>query len=136
MIPQLNKDKKLLKKIAQKYFLELLLLFGSQASKIIHKESDFDVAYLNERDLTLEEEAELIIRLSPIFKSENIDLVNLKKAPPLLFYAIFENCEILYEKEPLIFANLRAYAFKKYIETKPLYKIKFQRLQEKIAEPR
>lgn len=134
MLPFSVKEKKLLQKIAQKYLLELILLFGSRAFKKNHKESDFDIAYLAKKDLNLNEEAKLIIELSPIFKSENIDLVNLKKAPPLLFYAITKECQVLFESKPLIFASLRAYAFKKYIETKPLYEEKFKRIQEKIKK--
>jgi len=127
-----NIKKNLAEKIAKNYSLELILLFGSRASKKNYKGSDFDIAYLSKRDLDLEEESKLIVELAPVFKSENIDLVNLKKAPPLLFYAIFKNCRIIYEKEPLIFHSLRAYAFKKYVETKPLYEEKFKRVQEAI----
>jgi len=128
------KEKKLFKKIAQKYSLELILLFGSKISEKTHKESDFDVAYLSKKDLNLEEESRLIIEFSPIFRSENIDLVNLKKSPPLLFYAVFKNCQVLYEREPFTFASLRSYAFKKYIETKPLYEEKFKRFQKKLKQ--
>ena len=127
-----KKEKKLLKKVAKEYSLLLILLFGSRASKENYKGSDFDIAYLSKRDLNLKEESKLIIELAPVFKSENIDLVNLKKSPPLLFYAIFRNCQIIYEKKPLIFPSLRAYAFKKYVETKPLYEEKFRRAQEVI----
>jgi len=126
------KEKKLLKKIAQKYSLELILLFGSRILGQIHRESDFDVAYLSRKDLDLEDEAELIIELSPIFQSENIDLVNLKRASPLLFYAITKDCQVLFEKKSSVFSALRTYAFKKYIETKPLYEEKFKRLQQRI----
>lgn len=128
------KKKSLLKKIAQKFSLELILLFGSRVEKPgnLHQESDFDVAYLGSRHLDLMEEAQLIIDLVPIFQSENIDLVNLKKASPLLLYAITKNCQVLYEKKALTFAALRAYAFKKYVETKPLYEEKYKRLQETI----
>lgn len=126
--------KELLGKIAQKYSLELVLLFGSRAQKKNHRESDFDIAYLSKKDLNLKEESKLIVELAPIFQSENIDLVNLRKAPPLLFYAIAKDCKALYERSPLSFANLRAYSFKKYIETKSLYEEKFKRLEERINQ--
>lgn len=126
------RDRQLIKKIAQKYSLKLILLFGSRASGKNYKDSDFDVAYLSKKDLNLSNESKLIIELSPIFKNENIDLVNLKYAPPLLLYAITKNCRIVYEENPLIFPTTRAYAFKKYIETKPLYEEKFAKLQKKI----
>lgn len=131
-----KKDKEKLQKIAQKYGLKLLLLFGSRASrtkkKFLHGESDFDVAYLAKKDLDLMDEAKLICDLMPIFKSEKIDLVNIKKALPLLFYSIFQNCQILYADNPLLFYYLRSYAFKKYIETKPLYKKRSNRLNALI----
>lgn len=125
-------EKNLIKKIAQKYKLELILLFGSQFSGKTYKGSDFDIAYLSRNDLDLAKEARLIIELSPIFKSENIDLVNLRKSSPLLLYAITQKCQVIYAKNPLIFPTIRAYAFKKYIETKPFYEMKFRKLQEKI----
>ena len=126
--------KDLLGRIAQKYSLELILLFGSRANKKNQRESDFDVAYLSKKALDLEEESKLIVELAPVFKSENIDLANLKKASPLLSFAITNNCQILYEENPLIFPTLRVYAFKKYIETKPLYEEKFKRLQNKLKK--
>lgn len=122
------------KKIAQKYNLELILLFGSQVSGTVHKESDFDLAYLGEKDLNLKEEAKLIIGLSLIFKSENIDLVNLRKASPLLLYAVTSNCRVIYEKNPLVFSKIRAYAFKKYVESQPLYEEKFRRVLARIKK--
>lgn len=41
-----EKQKHKIEKISQKYSLDLLLLFGSQVTGQIHKESDFDVAYI------------------------------------------------------------------------------------------
>ena len=124
---------KTIQKIAKKYALGLLLLFGSRAAGTTHDKSDFDIAYLSRKNLTLQMEANLINDLTPVFKSESIDLVNLKMANPLLFYAIFQNSQILYAKDNLIFPRQRAYAFKQYVETKPLYEMKFKRLKEKIA---
>lgn len=128
------KNTKKLREIAEKYNLKLLLLFGSRTGKkkFLHKESDFDVAYLPKKDLDLTEEAKLICDLMPIVRSEKVDLVNLKKASPLLFYAIFQNCQVLYADDPLLFYYLRSYAFKKYIETKPLYQERAKRINKLI----
>lgn len=122
-----------IKNIAESYNLKLVLLFGSRAQGMAYQVSDFDIAYLSKKELSLEEESRLIIELAPIFRSENIDLVNLKKAPPLLFYAIFQNCQILYEEESLLFSTLRAYAFKRYIESKLFYEEKYKKLEAQIA---
>lgn len=122
--------------VAKKFNLKLILLFGSQVKekKFLHQESDFDVAYLSKKDLDLVEEAKLICDLMPIFQSEKVDLVNLKKANPLLLFAITNDCQVLYEKNPFIFPSLRVYAFKKYVETKPLYEEKFRRLHKRIEK--
>lgn len=128
------KNPKKLQELAKKYDLRLLLLFGSRAGdpKFLHKESDFDVAYLSEKKLDLWEESKLICDLMPVFKSEKVDLVNLENAPPLLFYAIFKKCQVLYANNPLLFYYFRAYAFKKYIEAKPLYEERGKRLNNLI----
>ncbi len=122
-----KKDKEKLRKIAQKYRLRLLLLFGSRASKakkkFLHKESDFDVAYLAERDLDLMEEAKLICDLMPVFKSENIDLANIKKAGPLLMRQIFKNHKILICKNLQVYYQYKIYAERKYDEADPLFQL-------------
>jgi len=128
-----DKIKEKVKEIAQKYGLSFVALFGSQATGKTHQKSDIDIAYLSKNDLGLERESNLIFDLSAIFRNENIDLLNLKNAKPLLYYGVFKNCRVIFEKTPLIFQTLRAYAFKKYIETKPLYEERFKRLEAKIA---
>lgn len=130
-----NAKNKKIKEIAQKYSIELFLLFGSRIDGQIHKESDYDVAYLSGRNLNLEEEAMLIIDLSSVFGGENIDIVNLKTASALLLYKITDNCQVLYESRPLSFFSLKAYAFKRYIEeAKPIMEQKFNRLRLEISK--
>jgi len=132
----MEKQKNAIKKIGQKYSLALLLLFGSQKTGQTHKESDFDVAYITKKELNAKQESQLIVDLNGIFKTEKVDLTNLKKASPLLAFGIFQNCQTLYQdqKDPLLFARLRVYSFKRYIETRPFYELKFQRLREKLAK--
>lgn len=128
-----DKIKEKSREVALKYGLSFVALFGSQATGKKHQKSDIDIAYLSETDLNLEQESNLIFDLSVIFKNENIDLLNLKNAKPLLYYGVFKDCRVIFEKTPLMFQTLRTYAFKKYVETKTLYEEKFKRLEEKIA---
>lgn len=123
-----------IKNIAKIYNLELVLLFGSQVSQsFLNKESDFDVAYLPKKKIDFQSEYHLNYEFTKVFGSDQVDTVNLEKTAPLLFYAIFQNCQILYEKESLLFPTLRAYAFKRYIESKPLYEEKYKKLEAQIA---
>lgn len=119
-----TKEKNLIKKIAQQYSLELLLLFGSKASGKTHKQSDFDIAYLSKRELNLMEEAQLICDLMPVFKSDKVDLANLKKASPVLMKQIFDNHIILFCRNPKVYALYQIYAMKKFIEAKPLFELR------------
>jgi len=122
-------------KIAVKYDLRLLLLFGSQVDgKNLHKESDFDVAYLSKRKLDLMEEARMMTEMAPYFHSDNIDLVNLKNAVPLLYYAVFDKCRVLFQEDELLFPTLRIYAFRKFVEMQPIYELQRQRLRERAKQ--
>src|SRR3989344_1573529 len=132
MIKLTEKETKELGAVAEKHGLKLLVLFGSSATGKTHKESDIDVAYLAKKDLELSEEARLIIELMPILKSQSVDLVNIHLAPPLLLYAISDHGQVLYQADPLNFYELRAYAFKRYVEAKPLFELKERRLKEYI----
>jgi len=133
-----DKKEKLMREIAQKYDLRLVLLFGSQVDgKQLHNESDFDVAYLSKRKLDLMEEAKMMLAMTPYFHNDNIDLVNLKNAAPLLYYAVFDKCQILFQEDELLFPTLRIYAFRKFVEMQPIYELQRQRLKEyakKIGE--
>jgi len=116
---------KQINKIAEKYNLDLILLFGSQLreKKYLHRESDFDIAYLSKKNLNLMEEAKLICDLMPIFKSDKVDLANLRRAGPLLMKQIFENHKILYCSNPKIYYRYKIYAERKYIEAEPLFQL-------------
>lgn len=131
----LNQKQKI-REIAKKYDLDLLLLFGSRVrnKKHLHKESDFDVAYLSKKDLDLMEEAELICDLMSVFKSERLDLTDLKKAGPLLRQKIFEDHKILYYKNPEIYSLYQIYAIKGYIEAKPLFELTRQFIENFIKQ--
>lgn len=126
----------LIEKIAQKYQIELLLLFGSRLreKKYLHQESDFDIAYLSKRELDLMEEAKLICDLMPVFKSERVDLVNLKRASPLLMKQIFDNHQVLFCKDPQIYALYQIYAIKSYIEAKPLFDLTSQYIKYRLKQ--
>ncbi len=120
-----GENSKKIKEIAEKYDLELLLLFGSRVKgKVLHRESDFDLAYLSGRKLDLTEESRLIIELMPVFKSDKIDLANIKMAHPLLMKEIFTNHKIIFCKNLSVYFHYKVYAERKYSEAKPLFQLR------------
>ncbi|MDO8435859.1 MAG: nucleotidyltransferase domain-containing protein, partial [bacterium] len=136
MIPEPNKDKKLLKRIAQKYSLELLLLFGSQVTGKTHQESDFDIAYLSRKILSIEQEGELMIGLAPLLKIslEKMELVSLKNLSPLFFKEIFSNAMVIFAKDETIFDRYKIYAFRLFEESVPIFEQTEKILKKRIAD--
>ncbi len=123
-INQAKKNK--IEELAEKYNLRLILLFGSRVSNRIHKESDYDVAYLPKKNLRYEDEIDINLQFTRIFSHDRVDTVDMRKAPPLLLYAIFKECLVLFKEDNLIFPTYRAYAIKKYIEAKPFLEKAFE----------
>ena len=124
----LDKQKQKIQEVAKKYGLKLILLFGSQVTGKIHKESDFDIAYLPEKNLSYDDKIDINFQFTLIFPQERyrVDTVNIKKVKPLLLYGIFRKCQVLYAQDDLIFPTYRVYAFRKYMEIKPFLEKQFK----------
>lgn len=113
-----------IEKLAEKYGLSLVLLFGSRAAGKTHAQSDFDVAYLSKKPMDLMDEARLICDLMPVFRSDKVDLVNLKKAPPLLRKLIFDRHQVLFCADKAQYFAYQMYALRGYIEARPLFELR------------
>ena len=74
--------------------IDLVYLFGSQASEEVKPLSDIDFAVLFSKKLTDQERFTLKIKiltdLSGILKTDKIDLVDLKTAPPFLQFEVIK----------------------------------------------
>lgn len=128
-----EKQKQKIVELAQKFDLRLLLLFGSRARRDARRDSDTDIAFLGKRKLDLEEKARLMMDLTSALKMEKIDVVDLREASPLLFYAIFRDAKILHSLDMDAFYELRVYSYKKYIETMPIYEDMFKQIKKRSA---
>ena len=113
-----------IEKLAEKYGLCLILLFGSRATGKTHVRSDFDIAYLSKMPLDLMDEARLICDLMPVFRADKVDLVNLKKAPPLLRKQIFDRHLVLFCADKAQYFAYQMYALRGYTEAKPLFELR------------
>lgn len=121
---RLSENKKaMLKKLAKKYDLELILLFGSYASGLTHKQSDMDIAVLFDRkkrkSISLDEELEIAACLTKIF-NKKIDLSIANHANPLLLKQIYFNCCLLFGAMRA-FNAFRLYAFHRFNDYAPYF---------------
>lgn len=119
---KIDSDK--IKQIAEKYDLELVLLFGSQASGKTHFASDFDIAILGQKQISFEGEIKIQYEFIKLLKIDAVDIVDIRKARPLLLYQIFcKPHKILFSVDLEIYYQYKIYALKSYIEAKPLFKL-------------
>ena len=124
MLKLTKKQKNSLKKIAKKYKLNFIVLFGSQAQGFVHSGSDFDFAYSSQAPLSYQKEFDFIKELVHIFQNPEIDLINLKDASPLLAKEVAFKGKLLVEIVPHSFAYFQMYAYKMFNEIKPLLILK------------
>ncbi len=97
--------------------LQLVMVFGSTVSGKIHKKSDLDVAFLFDRPI---DTVALTNKVINLLHTDNIDVVDLKRASPLLKYSIVKTGRLIYEKEVGLFNAFYSLAVRMYIDTQKL----------------
>ncbi|MBI4975486.1 nucleotidyltransferase domain-containing protein [Candidatus Peregrinibacteria bacterium] len=117
--------KSVIEHVAQKYGLEMVILFGSVAKNRANKNSDVDMVVLSHSKLVLKKELELRHELQNLFQKE-VDLVFLQDAGPLLLGQIAKDGRLIFGTKKK-FDDFRIYAMKSYLDFEPYF-----RLQEKV----
>lgn len=108
--------------------IRLTILFGSHAKARTRKRSDIDIAVLADHPLTLEEKmatGELLASQLHV-SEENLDLVDLWQAPPLLQYEIARSGKLL-SGDAFEFIRFKVLAVKRYYDT-----ARFRRAREHV----
>jgi len=125
-----------LKEIAQKHGIVLVLKFGSSVTGRMHLRSDVDLAILLDRStITLQEHAELLQSLQPLFPDRELDLALINHADPLFLKKITDNCELLLGPPERLQA-LKLYAFKRYQDHRRYFELERQFAERFLATTR
>lgn len=119
-----------LKKIAKKFNLRFIVLFGSAATKKTHKESDIDIAVYPEKKLPFKKEVELRYELSSLFQRE-IDMSFFDRAPPLLLGQIARYGKLL-AGDKKIYQNFRIQAVKEYLDFEPYFLLREKKVKQLV----
>lgn len=108
----------------------LIILFGSQVSGHKNAYSDVDVAVLSDHELSLKEKSELSDQVADQMQvsADDIDIVDLQTASPLLQYSIAQTGRLLSGSDDA-FLRFRVLAWKRYQDT-----AKFRRAREKVLK--
>lgn len=118
-----NKKTEKIQRLAHDYGLRLVLLFGSAVSGKTHPESDLDIAVMfTDIETAHSRVFELIADLQEIFPDREVDLALINGADPLFLKKILEDCELLFG-EPRTLAELKMYAYRRYIDHKRYLKM-------------
>jgi len=118
-----DQNNRLIESLCRRYGIELLILFGSEASGTGHTGSDTDIAVKPDIDKQISK-LNLIQDLETIFQDQQIDLtVITPNTDPLLLFEIFFNGRPFYENVPGIFEKNRLKAWHLYLDTMPLRKL-------------
>lgn len=121
------------KDIADKYQLDLILLFGSRAVGDLHLESDFDIAVYGRQNLSEAEKIQLVYELGNIFRTDDIDLVDLRTASPLLEKEILKNYKVLLQRDEMLLYRLELANMRKMKELEILDRMRRERLEEFVG---
>jgi len=123
MVMNLKINKGKIKEIAQKYNLEMVLLFGSQVNGRTKSDSDIDIAYSAQKLLSTDEKIGLNNELCDLFHKDIVDQVDIRNANPLLLHEISTNSQLLFGKE-IDYIKFRTRAFRVFIDSESLFKLK------------
>ena len=129
-----------LRKLFEKNGVVLAYLFGSQAEGTAGPLSDVDIAVLLGPEVPRERwgdvQIDLIGDLTSLFHRNDVDVVILNRATPLLAWEVVRYGQRIYEPDPGVRVDFETAAFRRYVDTKPLRKLQLQRLAEWIEERR
>lgn len=111
-------------KVGKKYNLDFILLYGSQAKgKSITKETDLDLAIFKRGGIKPSVYFEIYLKLSKVFKGQNLDLKTLTGVDPLLRFYVIKDGIPLYIKNKTFYHEFFSFAYKDFHDSKSLFEL-------------
>ncbi len=128
--------KKKIAAYAAKEGLIAVYLFGSTASGKRHQLSDLDIAVLLSIPPAdyFSKRLQMTVDLMKLLRQDEVDLVILNQAPPLLQYQVITQGKIIYCRDALAKARFEAHAIVQYLDFKPILDLQFEHLKRRLKE--
>jgi uncharacterized protein len=120
-----------LSSLQQDETLELMVLFGSSAKGKTHARSDIDLAFSFRDKIDL---IDLTNKVAISLGTDAVDVVDMRKASPLLRFAVAKTGRVLYEKTPGLFHSFCSLAFRVYVDTGKLREARAQSIENFIRQ--
>ncbi len=111
--------------------LEVVLLFGSQVAGQVHPESDIDLGVLFNRSFDL---VNTTNKVTGLLHTDRVDVIDLRRANPLLAFSAASQGRVLYEQVPGMFNVFYSLSFRRYVDTKKLRDAQAKTIQNFLKE--
>ncbi|PIU15243.1 hypothetical protein COT20_01865 [bacterium (Candidatus Gribaldobacteria) CG08_land_8_20_14_0_20_39_15] len=118
-----REQKQMAEELVKKHELEFAVVFGSQANGQTRKDSDLDIGILDPKPETYKRYGDLYNDFSKVFKGQNVDLRMIKGAEPVFLYNTLMKGKFLAGQRQ-IFSQYQAFAYKNFVDSKPLFELK------------
>jgi len=128
-------DREKLERISHRYSLDLVVVFGSQATGRAGPDSDVDVAVrMMHRDWDNPEvELDLVGELIGVFEAD-VDVAFLNGASPLLLFEVAHTGVPVYQREPTTFFEFQSYAARRYYDHRKFLTWQSSYLERQVQE--
>lgn len=116
--------------IMKNYKIKLIYIFGSYFKEKNNKNSDLDIAVLLEDDFNHMDKLSLIGDFSDIFKRDDIDLIILNSANPVLRHQVIKYGKIAYMKNEDVKVNFKVKVLSVYMDMEPFRRTQMKYINE------
>ncbi len=129
-------DREKLERLSRHYGLDLVVIFGSQATGRARPGSDVDVAVrMIRRDWDNPEgELDLVGDLVSVFGNGDVDVTFLNGASPLLLFEVARTGIPIYQRSPTTFLEFQSYAARRYDDHRKFLDWQLAYLEKRVRE--
>ncbi len=132
-------DRRTLRALFEGHGVTLAYLYGSQARGDAGPLADVDVAVLFDAALPPEERFRRVLllagELGMLFRRDDVHVVDLAEAPPLLRHRVYHDGRLLYGTDEAARVRFATAALRDYVDTEPLRRIKRHYLLRRLRRP-